>query len=56
MKKRFLCALLAITMVLGMTACSGGKTQDKLEVKEGIPNILQEAILLYDENRMKEGE
>lgn len=25
-----------------------------VEVKEGIPNILQEAILLYDENRMKE--
>ena len=37
MKKRLLFALLATAMVLGMTACSGGKTQDKLEVKEGIP-------------------
>ena len=37
MKKRFLCALLATTMVLGMTACGGGKKQDALEVKEGVP-------------------
>ena len=37
MKKRVLCAFLAASMLLGLTACNGEKKGDSLVVKEGIP-------------------